>query len=219
MNALAKKLLIKPNTNWLFYNAPPGYLSLLEPLPDDTHAHFDAAGSFDGIQFFVKNSAELGEQLKVIGPLVKDDTVVWVCYPKKSSGIATDLEMMRHWEQLTPYGIEIVAAAAIDTTWTALRIRKIGLAKKSGICVDEIRDNEYGQYIDVDKRLITLPPDVQEALQAAPAAMLNYDKLSYTNRKEYVMWILTAKQQKTRDDRLLKMVEKLLAGKKNPSEK
>ncbi len=219
MNALAKKLLIKPNTNWLFYNAPPGYLSLLEPLPDDTHAHFDAAGSFDGIQFFVKNSAELGEQLKVIGPLVKAETVVWVCYPKKSSGISTDLEMMRHWEQLTPYGIEIVAAAAIDTTWTALRIRKIGLAKKSGICVDEIRDNEYGQYIDVDKRLITLPPDVREALQVAPAAMLNYDKLSYTNRKEYVMWILTAKQQKTRDDRLLKMVEKLLAGKKNPSEK
>jgi len=219
MNALAKKLLIKPGTSWLFYNIPPNCADLLQPLPDGVSANTDITDHVNGILLFSKKRAELVNQLKVVVPLIKNDTVVWVCYPKKSSGIATDLEMMRHWEQLTPYGIEIVAAAAIDTTWTALRIRKIGLAKKSGICVDEIRDNEYGQYIDVDKRLITLPPDVQEALQAAPAAMLNYDKLSYTNRKEYVMWILTAKQQKTRDDRLGKMVEKLLVGKKNPSEK
>jgi uncharacterized protein YdeI (YjbR/CyaY-like superfamily) len=34
-----------------------------------------------------------------------------------------------------------------------------------------------------------------------------------------VLWILTAKQEKTREERLVKMVEKLVAGKKNPADK
>jgi uncharacterized protein YdeI (YjbR/CyaY-like superfamily) len=34
-----------------------------------------------------------------------------------------------------------------------------------------------------------------------------------------VVWILSAKQEKTKQERLVKMVEKLIAGKKNPSEK
>jgi uncharacterized protein YdeI (YjbR/CyaY-like superfamily) len=46
-----------------------------------------------------------------------------------------------------------------------------------------------------------------------------YQQLSYSNKKEYVLWILTAKQEKTRDERLVKLVEKLNVGKKNPSEK
>jgi uncharacterized protein YdeI (YjbR/CyaY-like superfamily) len=46
-----------------------------------------------------------------------------------------------------------------------------------------------------------------------------YQQLSYSNKKEYLLWILTAKQEKTRDERLVKFIEKLIAGKKNPSEK
>jgi uncharacterized protein YdeI (YjbR/CyaY-like superfamily) len=46
-----------------------------------------------------------------------------------------------------------------------------------------------------------------------------YEELSYTNKKEYVLWILTAKQEKTRQDRITKMVQKLLEGMKNPTQK
>ncbi|MFD2147142.1 YdeI/OmpD-associated family protein [Mucilaginibacter antarcticus] len=49
--------------------------------------------------------------------------------------------------------------------------------------------------------------------------MAFYQSLSYSNKKEYVLWILSAKQDKTRDERLERMVDKLNAGKKNPSEK
>jgi len=49
--------------------------------------------------------------------------------------------------------------------------------------------------------------------------MAFYQGLSYSNKKEYVAWILSAKQEKTRSERLIKMVEKLSEGKKNPSEK
>ena len=73
--------------------------------------------------------------------------------------------------------------------------------------------------LDVDNKIITLPPVIDKALQGNPAALSFYQNLSYTNKKEYVLWILTAKQEKTRDERLLRLVEKLTEGKKNPSEK
>ena len=40
-----------------------------------------------------------------------------------------------------------------------------------------------------------------------------------TSQKEYVVWILSAKQEKTKSERLVKLVEKLSEGKKNPSDK
>jgi hypothetical protein len=218
MNALAKKLLIKPNTNWLFYDVPPEKMELLSPLAEGVSESFVVPGSFDGIITFCTKRAELVEKLGILNPLIKTDTIVWLCYPKKSSKIETDLAM-QEWDMLPPFNVEAVAAVAFDEQWTCVRIRREGQSKKSGMCVDDIRDNEYGQYIDVDKKLITLPDDVQEALQTDHTAMHNFNVLSYSNRKEYVLWILMAKQQKTREDRLVKMVEKLVAGKKNPSEK
>jgi len=218
MNALAKKLLIKPGTSWLFYNVPSECMSLLQPLPDGVSTHTAITGNVNGILFFSTKRAQLISQLEILTPVIKDDTVVWVCYPKKSSGINTDLAMMQ-WDMLPPFGLDAVANAAFDDKWTGVRLRLIGQRKKTGVGIDEIRENEYGKYIDVDKKVITLPPDVQEALQAEPAAFAVYEKLAYSHRKEYIMWILGAKQQKTRDDRLVKMVEMLLANKKNPGDK
>lgn len=218
MNALAQKLLIKPGTSWLFYQVPPDCLSLLQPLPDAVTTHTDITDNANGILFFSKKRAELIDQLGVIAPLIKKDTVAWVCYPKKNSGIETDLAMMQ-WDMLPPFGLDAVANAAFNDKWTAVRLRLAGQRKKTGVGIDEIKKNEYGQYIDVAQKFITLPPDVQEALKAEPAAFAVYEKLAYSHRKEYVMWILTAKQQKTRDTRLVKMVEMLLNGKKNPADK
>jgi hypothetical protein len=218
MNALAKKLLIKPGTSWLFYNAPSECMSLLQPLPDGVSVVAEVSSGINGILFFSTKRAQLIGQLEILTPVIKDDTVVWVCYPKKSSAIDTDLAMMQ-WDMLPPFGLDAVANAAFDDKWTGVRLRLLGQRKKTGVGIDEIRENEYGKYIDVDKKLITLPPDVQEALQAEPAAFAVYEKLAYSHRKEYIMWILGAKQQKTRDDRLVKMVEMLLAHKKNPGDK
>lgn len=219
MSSLAKKLLIKPGHNWLFFNAPSNYLNLLEPFPEGVTTHFEAKGTFDGVQLFAKNSNELTEGLKIIVPILKPNTILWIAYPKKSSGIKSDLAMMGDWSQTTAYGLEPVAAIAIDDTWTASRFRPIGQAKVSNVGADEIRQNEYGQWIDVDKKTIILRDDIKQALEQSPQALANYEKLSWSNRKEYVLWILTAKQEKTREERLAKMIEKLVSGKKNPAEK
>jgi len=219
LSPLTKKLLINPGTNWLFFNAPANYLAALEPLPEGVTTSFEAKGAFDGVQLFVKNSNELAENLKVIATILKPDTIFWISYPKKGSGLVTDLEMMQGWDEVIKYGLDGVAAAAIDETWTALRFRPKELKKTSDTNNREIKQNEYGKWIDVDNKVITLCDDVKQVLEQNPPALAAYEKLSWSNRKEYVLWILTAKQDKTRAERLVKMVEKLEAGKKNPAEK
>jgi hypothetical protein len=171
------------------------------------------------VQLFVLNSGDLASSLKIIMPILKPGTVFWITYPKKSSGIKSDLEMMSSWDEVGKYGYRGVAAAAIDDTWTALRFRPEGQSKVSDSCNEEIRKNEYADYIDVDNKQVKLPENMAQALAREPGALSFYQTLSYSNRKEYVIWILSAKQEKTRDERMLKLVEKLLAGKKNPAEK
>ncbi len=219
MNSIAKKLQIKPGQSWLFYGAPDNYLQLIEPLSEGTTAAFNSMGSFNGIQLFVLNNAELIEGLKVITPLLKAETVFWVTYPKKSSGIKSDLEMMGSWDEPAKYGLHVVTAASINETWTALRFRMDGQSKQSETRNEAIKTNEYSAYIDVEKKLITLPPEMEEVLGKSSAAMSFYQSLSYSNRKEYVVWILSAKQATTKADRLQKLIEKLIVGRKNPSEK
>jgi hypothetical protein len=127
--------------------------------------------------------------------------------------------MMSSWDELGKYGLGDVAAAAVDETWTALRFRPREQTKSSDTCNEEIKKNEYSEYIDVDNRIVRLPDEIKDVLQKNLQALANYEKLSYSNRKEYVLWIVTAKQDKTRYERKIKLVEKLLDGKKNPSEK
>jgi hypothetical protein len=219
MSPIAKKLQIKSGKSWLFYNVPANYLALLEPLPEDTKIGFALDGNFDGIQLFVVNNDELTNSLKMIIPLLKPDTIFWICYPKKSSGVKSDLEMMGSWDAVTKYGLSVVTAAAINATWTALRFKPEGKSKTSDTKNAAIHVNEYAGYIDIERKQVTLPNDMQQVLAQSPIAMAFYQDLSYSNKKEYVLWILSAKQEKTKAERLTRLTEKLLAKKKNPTEK
>lgn len=127
--------------------------------------------------------------------------------------------MMGSWDVLAKYNLEVVAAASINDIWTAIRMRTIGLAKKSNTSNADIKQNDYSAYVDVDNKKVHLPPDAEAALKAVPEAFALYDKLAYSHKKEYVLWIVTAKQEKTRADRLVEMVEKLLNAKKNSGDK
>ena len=219
-NPLAKKLLMKPGQHWLIMNAPEDYLATLEPLPDGVQLSFTLKGSVNGMQVFVKNSAELTEVLEQLKPGLRDETTLWVIYPKKSSGIETDLEMMSGWEVTKPYGLRPVASAAINNVWTTLRFRPEHLVKHSDSSKEAIsKQNDYSEFIDVNKKQITMPPYLQEALAQQPAAMAAYEKLAWSHRKEYIVWILSAKQEQTRATRIIKMVKMLLDRKKNPTDK
>jgi hypothetical protein len=219
MSPIAKKLQIKPKTRWLFYNAPDNWLSLLDPVPEGLQFSSDPDNTFDGLLMFVSDSAAITNGLHIIGTLLKPETIFWIAYPKKSSGLNSGLHMMGNWDEPANYGLRIVTSVAINDTWTALRFKFEGLSKLSDSRNDNISKNEYGDYIDVENKQVKLPESMQRILETSAFAMEFYHSLSYSNKKEYVVWILSAKQEKTKEERLARLVGKLLNRKKNPSEK
>lgn len=217
--SLAKKLQIKTNNKVLLLQAPDAFSSLLDPLPENATLSETGNGQHDVILLFVINRAELNSFLSKAMSHLAPASVFWICYPKKSSGIISDLEMMQSWEELDRYNYQGVAAAAINEHWTALRFRPTDQVKKTDNCNDAIETGHYAAFIDIKNRTVSPPPDLQAALSSKPTAIGFFESLSFSNKKEYVMWIMTAKQEKTRIDRVAKTVEKLLEGKKNPAEK
>lgn len=210
---------MKPGQTWLVLDPPEDYLAALEPLPDGVTLSFELTGTVNGIQFFVRNSTELAASLNQMADILKPETVLWCIFPKKNKGIDTDLEMMSGWEVAKKHGLRPVASAAINDVWTTLRFRPEVLVKHSESRNEAIKTNDYANYIDPEKKTVTLPADVAEALDAAPGTLAAFSKLAYSHRKEYVVWILSAKQEQTRLNRVAKMAEMLAAGKKNPTEK
>jgi hypothetical protein len=72
---------------------------------------------------------------------------------------------------------------------------------------------------DVEERIVVVPADLQRVLSKNRKAKSIYEALSFTNRKEYALWISSAKKPETKEKRLSQIVERLLSGMKNPSEK
>lgn len=67
---------------------------------------------------------------------------------------------------------------------------------------------------DTQERTIAIPHDAQLLLDANKDAKEFFDNLSYTNRKEYIVWIESAKKEETRAKRLAEFITKLKDRKK-----
>jgi len=87
------------------------------------------------------------------------------------------------------------------------------IGKKAGDYVDVTIEK------DVEERALEIPTQLQALLKKDAAARKFFDTLSYTNRKEYAVWIASAKKEETLRKRLDETLAKLLAGKKNPTAK
>ena len=216
-NLLLKKLQIKTGLKVKLINAPEHFQVIIGDLPTDVEFSFNDVKIFDALLVFAITKAELLNALQ--SEKIDAKTIFWIFYPKVKSKIANDLNLMQSWEDLKTFNLTPCGSAAIDETWTALRIKPETELKRSGIGNSEIAKSDFGNYVDVANKVINLPEDLANELQQNTTVLEFYQSLSYSNRKEYVLWVLTAKQDKTRLDRIAKMIEKLALGKKNPSEK
>lgn len=102
------------------------------------------------------------------------------------------------------------------------------LAKMKSNChmlglTQEVRKNlgkSFGEVVSVklwedkEERMVEIPEDVLMVFEKNKDALELYQKMSYTHRKEYMRWIAEAKKQETRENRKVKMIEMILAGKK-----
>jgi hypothetical protein len=67
---------------------------------------------------------------------------------------------------------------------------------------------------DTEPREVAVPEDVRQALESTPEADEFFKQLSYSHRKEYVQWIEAAKRDRTRQERIERMLGSLKQGKK-----
>jgi hypothetical protein len=290
--SLIKKLKINPDTEGLVFNQPAGY----EKMLGNPATQLTTRKSYAWISAFVKNKKELEMLAIKIVQRLKDNGILWISYPKKNSGIETDVSRDYGWDALTKLGFEIVSLVAIDDTWSALRFKRTqAMIKKSATKKNESRqkfkavlekpddgmdtafvsipfdvEKAYGTkgqvkvkawfdnypyrgilanmgtgchvilvrkdvrkaigksvgdevvveiLKDVEERVIDIPADLDKVLAKSSKAKSFFETLSYTNRKEYILWISSAKKEETRQKRLQETINKLLKGFKNPADK
>lgn len=128
-NPLARKLGIKPGMRVLVIGAPPAYLKLLAPLPADVVITSTADGAHPFVQFFPTSLADLGKSAPSLMKHVASRGLLWIAYPKKTSGIESDLSRDSIAGALKGTGWRPVSIIAIDGVWSALRFRPVGDVK------------------------------------------------------------------------------------------
>ena len=214
---LAKKLHLKAGMRVAVANAPSGFA--LGKLPGVT-IEKSLKPDLDLVLLFATTQRELKAQWAKALSSVKTDGAHWVSYPKKGSGIQTDLGM-GEWDATKGSDWNPVAMIGVDDAWSAVRFKYApGLEEKRHQRQEEsINDADGTVCVDRVNRIVSAPKDLQKLLAKNVKARTTFDALSFTNRKEYVVWIVEAKKQETRDARVSKAIELLARGKKNPSDK
>lgn len=168
---------------------------------------------------FALNGNQLNAILKEVLPALHSESKLWISYPKSSSKIVCDLNRDCSWDTLKESGYEAVRQVAIDNVWSALRFKKEEMipvmtraSANNGVAV-------AAEGVDVKKRVVSIPEDLLEEMKKNAKAEQFFETLSFTNKKEFVTWINTAKRPETRLRRVSATLEMLVEGKKNPSAK
>jgi hypothetical protein len=118
---LAAKLGIKPEHVVLLDNAPDGFA--IEGLPAGTTVVRRAGRTpYDVVLAFCPDRSRLTRRLPVLLGKTVTAGMIWIAWPKRSSGVPTDLDENGIRELALPLGVVDVKVAAIDTTWSGLKL-------------------------------------------------------------------------------------------------
>lgn len=128
---LSKKLGIKEHSRVRVVNAPSHYLDLLKPLPIGVKISNRLRSDIDIWHIFTKSKNELPGKLKTAMKHIPDNGMIWVSWPKKSSGVVCDMTEGRIRDAAFPLGLVDIKVCAVDETWSGLKlvIRKINRNK------------------------------------------------------------------------------------------
>jgi hypothetical protein len=128
-NPIVRKLGIKSGMRALVVGAPPLYLKMLAPLPEGAVVSSAANGTYPFLQFFATSLADITRSIPRLLKHADRGALLWIAYPKKTSGIDTDLSRDLIAKAMQGTGWRPVSIIAIDAVWSALRFRPIGDVK------------------------------------------------------------------------------------------
>jgi hypothetical protein len=117
---LWKKVGIKENQRLTLVDAPAGWtvpdlpagVELVEGLPDRA----------DVVIAFHREAAELASRVEVLGRAIHPDGMVWIAWPRKAGGHASDITENGIRDVVLPHGLVDVKVAALDDDWSGLKV-------------------------------------------------------------------------------------------------
>ena len=117
---LVKKLGIKPGSVVAFVNAPSGYANTLN-LPQDVTISSRSGKPLDFAQLFVKSKKELKTKFSEYAKRLNPSGMLWVSWPKKSSGVSTNLSENIVRDIGLAAGLVDVKICAVNDVWSGLK--------------------------------------------------------------------------------------------------
>lgn len=213
-STLQQKLRIGPGTAIRTLNAPAHYASLLGRLPKGATITKGVTRGHAFIHLFVKDRAEVERHVPKAVKALATEGLLWISFPK---GGRTDLTRDKGWETLEPLRLRWLSMISLDAEWSAFLLRN-SPPTEPGRASKEYHERS-STWADAATKTIRVPDDLAVALKRNGEARRAFDALSYTNRKEYVLWVVGAKREETRTARVKATMEKLLNGLKNPADK
>jgi hypothetical protein len=174
--SLAKKLQIKEGQRLTVRNPPEGFLEALLPLPIGAQLVDRKAKGLDGGILFAKDVQQLEKEAASFFEAIKDGGLLWVCFPKKTAAISTNLTRDHGWGVVTSRGLESVALIAVDDTWAAMRY-KPGLGAHRGpggdtsadeALVDEMFSGKKSGLRPIYEKLLSMGKGLGKDVRVAP---------------------------------------------------
>jgi hypothetical protein len=119
---LVEKLDMKPGTRAHLRGAPAGYLERLAPLPDRVVVRRSLRGPMDFIQAFYDSELAMLRDLPALRDALTPGGALWISWPKKASGVATDLTEDVVRRAALAHGLVDVKVCAVDEIWAGLKL-------------------------------------------------------------------------------------------------
>jgi hypothetical protein len=121
-----QKLGIKPGFCIFTAGLSGAYRDIVGELPDGVTITKAAKAPLNMVHVFATEAAGLAGKLRSYRDAIAPDGMVWVSWPKKASGVATDLSDVVVRDTALPLGLVDVKVCAVDETWSGLKfvIRK-----------------------------------------------------------------------------------------------
>jgi hypothetical protein len=124
--SLVDKLGIKDGAKIAIFHAPKQYARMLGKLPSRVTRRASAVGPLDFVQFFTTERQELERRFAALARALAPAGMLWISWPKRASGVATDLTEDVIRVIGLAHGLVDVKVAAVDDVWSGLKfVRRI----------------------------------------------------------------------------------------------
>ena len=118
---LIKKLGIKEEFRIAFVGAPKGFQKELGILPKNVKVTTATSRPLDLILLFVRSRSDLEKRFSLLAANLSANGMFWIAWPKKSSGVVTDLSFDVVQRLGLAAGLVDVKICAVNEIWSGLK--------------------------------------------------------------------------------------------------